>query len=344
MLEKPAPYLTTPPTNRQHDSWDGSMPGVRLNWISFRTGTPASFGLDLYLLGEPRQAVAGGPEGGLLGVFPHGWGQSYCRIVKTSRRRPAPRSRSFSRAKGTARATPAEKPGWRHDLVVGLISGALVAAASMLGQASLDDQRSSREERLENLRFVRERSSKDARDRPFRGLDLKGQNLSGLALAGANLDQAELAQALLFGTNLSKATLLMANLKDSRMFGVDLSGANLIGANFTGAELYNADLTGADLSMADLTGADLTGADLGSATLESADLQETRLGSANLARANLARANLTGATLTSAFLGGGTEASACWNASTIWPEGFEGPDMSKGKCSDLYPEDFRPGQ
>lgn len=157
-------------------------------------------------------------------------------------------------------------------------------------------------ERLENLRYVRDRaqvatpanlsprclgtggsmftpdtpttnSSTDKPDPsipelPFKDFDLKEQNLSGLWLNCANFS----------GANLE---------------GADLSNAVLIKAKFNGANLKNADLRYANLELAQLGGADLRNADLREAnllgtptdlsTFENANLQGTILPEDNLA-------------------------------------------------------------
>lgn len=54
-----------------------------------------------------------------------------------------------------------------------------------------DDRRIVADRRLENLRFVRERSSNDPKlPRPFIGLDLQGQALAALSLANAQFKGA----------------------------------------------------------------------------------------------------------------------------------------------------------
>ena len=99
--------------------------------------------------------------------------------------------------------------------------GALALGIGLLlfgGQWFLDDRRAEREERLENLRFVRERALiEDAErgDRPFAGLDLAGMDLRGL-----NLQRADLRD------NLSEAKLLFADLSSADLTGADLSGAD----------------------------------------------------------------------------------------------------------------------
>ena len=84
----------------------------------------------------------------------------------------------------------------------------------------------------------------------------------------------------------------------------------------------------ASLRDANLTGADLRGANLSNANLSSADLEGANLSNANLEWANLRDANLNNANLS----------GAVWNDETVFPEGFEIPEMSRDlDCQD---EDF----
>ena len=65
-------------------------------------------------------------------------------------------------------------------------------------------------------------------------------------------------------------------------------------------------------------------ANLRDANLEGADLSGVDLSNANLRDANLEWANLSGADLADANLSG-----AVWNDETVFPEGFEIPEMSR---------------
>lgn len=224
-------------------------------------------------------------------------GLSYCRSVKTLIRRPYVKNRRLVQT----------KPSWRHDLLVGLVSGAIVAAATMLGQAALDDDRSSREERLENLRFVRERSSEVKQDRPFRGMDLKEINLAGLQLSAADLTAADLTASDLTGTSLPEATF-----KDAQISGAYLTQADLNYSNF-----MFADLQGAFLDRAHLKAAALDNANFQNAHLEDADLSESSLTGTNLFGAQLLRTNLT---------------NVCYDEITVWPEGFTPPPSNPTHC------------
>ena len=79
---------------------------------------------------------------------------------------------------------------------------------------------------------------------------------------------------------------------------------------------------------ASLRDANLTGADLRDAYLDEANLMDTNLSNANLEWANLRDANLNNANLS----------GAVWNDETVFPEGFEIPEMSRDlDCQD---EDF----
>ena len=65
-------------------------------------------------------------------------------------------------------------------------------------------------------------------------------------------------------------------------------------------------------------------ANLSKAHLVGADLSGASLSQANLSQANLVHADLSGADLADANLSG-----AVWNDETVFPEGFEIPEMSR---------------
>ena len=210
-----------------------------------------------------------------------------------------------------------KRPGWTRELIVGLVSGAVVAAGSMLGQAALDDQRSQQEERLENLRYVRERSSEVKTSRPFRGMDLEGQNLAGLELNGADLAEAKMKGADLTHTELSEASFI---------------GADLSGATFSSAELSDS-----FLSYANLQGAKLTKADIRSADLEGIDLRNADLSGSTLSESLLANARLDGAALKDARLDAvlwmnDPSKTVCYDSRTTWPSDYLPPVMDQEYC------------
>lgn len=194
--------------------------------------------------------------------------------------------------------------GLRELVAAGLV-GLFVGAASIAGQVAIDDGREVRAIRIENLRFVRERSTGDPdQPRPFAGLDLQDQNLSRLNLAhamfsyanlsGANLMAADMIAADLTGANLARADLSGANLSHGQFQDADLSGATLAGTNLTHASLSQMDLAGVSLVGANLTNTDLSGADLTRANLTGAILANTDLTGANLAGAKLELVDLQG--------------------------------------------------
>lgn len=213
--------------------------------------------------------------------------------------------------------------GWLRELLVGLISGAVVAAGAMNGQAIIDDRRSLREERAENLRFVRERSSEGLVSRPFQALDLEGQNLSGLALAKADLARAKLRGAVLHEVDLTGASLTDADLGEVQMSGALLSGAELTSVNLSHTNLIGSNFTGANL----------TGADLRAAALHGADLSDV-----NLTLARLEGANLYDAVLDKAFLMNSQGITVCYDETTYWPDGFEPPPMNTDYCRYFHGE------
>jgi uncharacterized protein YjbI with pentapeptide repeats len=197
-------------------------------------------------------------------------------------------------------------PHWLlRDGVLALFVGVLLLASQLHFEHQATNRAEERgrvaaahAEQQENLRFVRDRSSEIALDRPFAGIDLRGQNLSGLKLSGADFRAARLD-----GTDL---------------FDTDLSGAYLRGAHLRGAQMGNANLTGSQLPKADLRGADLSGARLVMAVLAGA-----RMSGANISDATFYGANLSGTGLTLSQI-----RTACYDRETRWGGGFEPPEPS----------------
>jgi hypothetical protein len=234
-----------------------------------------------------------------------------------------------SRVHAARQTTSDSKFSWSvllHEMAAGLIAAALVAGVSIAWQAKLDDDRSKREQRTENLRFVRERSTFEdvLLDRPFNGMDLEEQNLSGLRLHRADFREANLYKGVLRSTELNGALLDKADLREADMELVNLQEAALGGANLAGANLKSAFLKEASLFEADLTNANLSDAILTGATL---------------ARARLDGANLNGAKLEDIDYGDkgtyGTEEvyTVCYDEATIWPDGYQLPNMDADYCS-----------
>jgi hypothetical protein len=98
--------------------------------------------------------------------------------------------------------------------------GLLLAAL----QIWVDGSRSDRADRLENLRFVRDRSSSTQQDRPFSGIDLTETNLSGLSLARADFKGARLDGARLTLTSLQGSDFVDASMRNADLREADLSG------------------------------------------------------------------------------------------------------------------------
>ena len=208
---------------------------------------------------------------------------------------------------------------------------AVVALTAALGlavqQQRLDDVRASRQEVLENTRFVRAVAlDPNARSQPFADLNLQDAPLANLDLSCRNLtDDADILArgcANLSYANLSYANLGFANLRGAALRDADLTGAYLFGANLIDVGLYNADLTGANLNFADLTGADLSDANLSEAFLLNADLTDANLTGADLTGADLSGADLSGADLTRADLTGACHGQYMSDRVSRWPEGF----------------------
>lgn len=185
-----------------------------------------------------------------------------------------------------------EPPWWVRDILVAAALGLLLlwfqasidrrADERAMGveekratqEAILEDERAANAERLENLRFVRERSARDA-IKPFQSIDLTSMPLRGLDLTHADFEAAQLESADLTGTDLAHASLHNASLQR----------ATAVEADLTGAEMYNSSFADADLSYAKF-GCKLTDARI-------LRRPEVRCGLAE--GLNLRGANLTGA-------------------------------------------------
>lgn len=223
------------------------------------------------------------------------------------------------------------EPPWlfREIVIVGLVSAAVVYATTAVDDRRAETDRTiaaeqnKRAERLENLRFVRERSNPDPNTlRPFAGLDLEGAILTGLELPGADLAHA----------NLLETDLARANLTGAMFFNARLTRAWLVGANLTGADLGGAIAPAAEFHRANLTGARL-GAHLAGANFMKANLRGADFGSyADATDADFRGADLSGADLRGAELAGANWYEVCWDASTLWPTDVSPPSSAR-ECS-----------
>jgi hypothetical protein len=64
--------------------------------------------------------------------------------------------------------------------LAGLVSGAAILCATLITTQVLEHQLTDQQNRVENLRFVRDISTRNSGPMPFRNLDLREMNLSGL--------------------------------------------------------------------------------------------------------------------------------------------------------------------
>lgn len=142
-----------------------------------------------------------------------------------------------------------------HEHGYGLVRDLLIALLAVAVTFTLESRIATRQEVLENLGFVRERSGTDD-PKPFRSMLLSGSSLSGLRLgcpepgleSCATFDRADIRGADLGFADLSNASLREVNLSEANLLSADLRGADLTRANLTRAFLRNTDLTDADLT------------------------------------------------------------------------------------------------
>ncbi|MDX1886824.1 pentapeptide repeat-containing protein [Mycolicibacterium sp. 120270] len=259
-------------------------------------------------------------------------------------------------------------PPWiLRDVVVALVVGGVVAWGSVRAQQDIDDERMLRESslaaqqerqsaRLENLRFVRDRSSiDDSVVRPFGGLDLAHQNMIGLNLTGASFIESNLQLADLTQIDVSSSS----KFGPANFYGADLCGANLTNsimffANFTHASLRATTLSGGWFGRAWFDGTDMSysygaGADFDHATFvngvnfRNAVLTDASFWSADLSGADFSDAIVAGADFSHAIISSATKFDGVvYTSSTKWPQGFT-PKSDPVSESDLsIGPDFQP--
>lgn len=107
-------------------------------------------------------------------------------------------------------------------------------------------------------------------------------------------------------------------LTDGSLNDLNLSSARLDDVDFRSARLQNAILRNAYLNRADLRCAHLEGAKLWYANLNDAYMQRAHLNGADFQHADLRNADLSGAEIEDAVFQG-----SLYNASTVWPFGFD---------------------
>jgi hypothetical protein len=136
-----------------------------------------------------------------------------------------------------------KQPSLWHDIIAGAVSGLVAGALLLLFASQLDKELSGEQQRLENLRFVRDVSTAQEGAMPFQSLDLRGMDLSGLRFrCRDNPPQGPcLLRADFTGANLSGAIMRDMDLSDAVF-----TGANLKGTDFQGSRLDRADFTDAN--------------------------------------------------------------------------------------------------
>lgn len=217
-------------------------------------------------------------------------------------------------------------PPWLiRDGLLALVIGVLLVGV----QFYLDERRSDREqaiesgraalaERLENLRYVRERaddqeSPEGTRRKIFNNLDLVGMNLSRLDLSdsifsGANLDRTDFTSADLTGSTFGAASFDSSGSAHGAVFNrakfrnSNFSNWNGNGANFSGAQLHGTFFNGGSY----------VGTDFARASLEDVHFFVVDLSQA--------------LNLESAFIERGC------HVSVKWPAGFSPPEGSGADC------------
>lgn len=220
----------------------------------------------------------------------------YCWLMNRgpSRRVPAAlrRSRAVSAPiRSLVQPQAGQRSGYLHDTVVGAAMGIVVGLVSggiLVGYQLVEEDRRQQEAiRLENLRYVRDKSSEDPElGRFFESFDLEGQSLSGLRLAKAEFGDANLSGATMhsfhspdgrftgtvlrdvFATDsdFTKARFSLSDMRESNIdavfdesifFYVRAQGTDFGESTFIGAVMSCVDLRGADLGETDLTSARL---------------------------------------------------------------------------------------
>jgi Pentapeptide repeats (8 copies) len=167
--------------------------------------------------------------------------------------------------------------------------------------------------------------------------DEQGIHLPLTDLRGAYLVDARLSGALFRYSNLAGSVMDRVHLERGELQEIDLSRARMTGAHLGKARLQNATLertflVDADLREANLSAANLRTAYLGRAKLDAADLREADFSIADLRDASLRHADLRGVDFSGARLEGADLNGVGWDATTIWPKGFD-PDRRVGPAA-----------
>jgi uncharacterized protein YjbI with pentapeptide repeats len=176
------------------------------------------------------------------------------------------------------------EPAWWIQMLLSeiLLAGLLAGAFYYLSNHT-EDARSSRAERLENLRHIRTSSVRkfaliDLEEMALESLDLDHADFSQAHLSGADLSYDDLTGADMGHVELRGATLRFASLSRASLVRADLRRAVATHVNFVNAELMDADLRGADLAGTTFALANLANADLrGAKNVREIDFTNTKL-------------------------------------------------------------------
>lgn len=153
-------------------------------------------------------------------------------------------------------------------LVSPLIVGFIVSGAVFGAEVWADKQRDEREHkyeevraeqslRLENLRFVRERSGQTFVERPFAGLDLRGLVLNGLQLAQSDFSSANFDESIMMGGDVHESDFSSATMKRAFFIHVKMDESDFSYADMRDATFESIDFSKVDLHKANVSGADL---------------------------------------------------------------------------------------
>lgn len=212
------------------------------------------------------------------------------------------------------RRTP---PWWVESIFIAGIIGATVTCA----QLYIEGERSDSAQRLENVRYVRDRSSKAFQERQFQDLDLRSTNLNGLHLNGADFTGADLRDAKLNFVDLGVVTgsQLPPRVQDELDDQAPAPEPDFP-PEITGVPPNNYDLASSQTSS--LVGAKLCGAQLGGSDLRMANLAFANLSDVDLTTTSLTSAILVHADLRSAKLSQDEIEGVIYDETTRWPDGF----------------------
>jgi uncharacterized protein YjbI with pentapeptide repeats len=247
------------------------------------------------------------------------------------------RSKQPGRLKRLGRRLNQTPPWWVSQILVATLVSLIVGGSILFAGNRFTEHQARHAERLENLRFVRDRALNNqgvGGPFAFSGFDLQDQSMDGLKLPQADFVLAKLRGAKLQATDLTGADFWRADLRDAALGLATLTGAhltytdasraafpqaNLHNSEFLSPNLHDAELEWADLSCATLTNVDFTHADLLDANLTCATIAGSDFTNADLEGADLSTAHILDSHYPNKF------DNIYYDASTKWPAGFHPP-------------------